>query len=196
MSGPLPDTESRRSRWLPTAVVSLFAVIVFADLVVVLIYGNYRNLFEDDQIKVFFVPAGDTAEGAPAEAVDSTPGAGLVAADGAVMVRASDADLEVLVPGRLTVRFRVPDAGAYVALRYRFGERRPGARCELTLARVASSYGVDTVCRRSLDGGKRERGSFRHYLADHTGWFELAFDVNAEAAELGFSVTRPEIKEE
>jgi hypothetical protein len=185
--------EARRSRWLPATVFSLFALVLLADVVVVVLYGNYRNLFEEGGLEIVFVPRTADAETAVAHVVETSPGARTSDPRGAVLVETVDDGLRVHAPGELKIRFRSTDAGAYVVLHYRFGERARRARVRLTLARVASRYGVDFVCRRSLVAAKRRQGSFRHYLADHAGWFELGFAVNPAAARAGFEITLPEI---
>lgn len=193
MSGPSGQDEPRRSRWLPVVVASLFALVLLADLAVVLVYGNYRELFEEDRVEITFSPISGAAAGGTPEAVAAEPGGKLVAGDGTVMVEVSEDGIEVRAPGRVVLRFRAPDAGRHVELRYSFGQRSPGARCELVLARVPSRHGVDVISRRVLDGGKRSQGRFRHYLADHAGWFELSLEVNPSAADAGFAVTIPRV---
>lgn len=184
--------EPRRSRWLPAVVFSLFALIFLADAVVIALYGNYRNLIEEQGVEAMFSPAGPGRDGTEmGEPVDVAEGARAVAADGRVLVEASGGAYEVLVPGTLTIRFRAPDAGAFVELDYRFAERRTGSAIGLSLARVASRYGVDYMCRRTLRAKKKPTGTFRHYLADHAGWFELSLEVNQAA--VGFSVSKPEV---
>ncbi len=185
--------EPRRSRWLPALIFSLFALIFLADAVVIALYGNYRNLIEEQGIEAVFTPARSLLDEAPAEPVEVLDGIGAVAADGAQLVRSSGAGYEVLVPGTLQIRFRAPDAGSFVELDYRFGESRPNLQVELSLARVASRHGVDYMNRREITAKKKAGGTYRHYLADHAGWFELALDVNAEVAAGGFEVDRPEI---
>lgn len=183
----------RRSRWLPAAVFSAFAVMLLADAVVIVLYGNYRNLIEEDGLEVVFMPANAAGQELQRVAVGVTDGSRAVAPDGTVLVEVADGRFEVRVPGNLAIRFRAPDAGSWVKLEYRFGKRRAGARCDLVLARVASRHGVDYMCRKTLDAEKKTKGRFRHFLADHAGWFELSFDVNPDAAKVGFEVTAPEI---
>lgn len=183
----------RRSRWLPAAVFSAFAVMLLADAVVIVLYGNYRNLIEEDGLEVVFMPANAAGQELQRVAVSVTDGSRAVAPDGTVLVEVADGRFEVRVPGNLAIRFRAPDAGSWVKLEYRFGKRRAGARCDLVLARVASRHGVDYMCRKTLDAEKKTKGRFRHFLADHAGWFELSFDVNPDAAKVGFEVTAPEI---
>ncbi len=185
--------EPRRSRWLPTLVFSLFALIFLADAVVIALYGNYRNLIEEQGVEVVFTPARSFLNGTPSEPVEVLDGVGAVAADGTEMVSSSGVGYEVLVPGTLTILFRAPDAGSFVELDYRFGESRPDLQVDLSLARVASRHGVDYMNRREIKAKKKSGGTYRHYLADHAGWFELALDVNAEVAAGGFEVGRPEI---
>ncbi len=192
MVGEPSHAEPRRSRWLPAVVFSLFALVFLADAVVIALYGNYRNLIEEQGVDAVFVPAGPDRDGAEAgEPIDVLEGARAVVADGKVLVEASGGAYEVLVPGTLTIRFRAPNAGAFVRLDYRFPEGRSGATTGLSLARVASRHGVDYMCRRSLRAKKKPTGTFRHYLADHAGWFELSLDVSQAA--VGFSVSKPEI---
>jgi len=185
--------DERRSRWLPATVFSLFALIILADVVVIVLYGNYRNLIEEQGVEAVFIPAEAVGGGVSPEMVEVLDGSRTVAADGTVLVDASGESFDILVPGTLTIRFRAPDAGSFVELGYRFGDRRSDATSELSLARVASRYGVDYMCRRSLTAKKKRKGMFRHYLADHAGWFELSLEVNAEAAAVGFVVAKPEI---
>lgn len=186
--------EPRSSRWLPAAVFSLFALLVLIDVVVIVLYGNYRNLIEEEGIDVSFTPAIRAGAETAHHAMDfGSSGSRVLAADGAVLVQASEEGFEVFAPGTLTIRFRAPDAGAFVEIDYRFGRRESPARCEVALARIASRHGVDYMCRRSLEAKKSPRGKFRHYLADHAGWFELTLEVNAPAAEVGFQVGAPEL---
>jgi len=193
MTGEHPRPEPRRSRWLPAAVFSLFAVMVLADAVVIVLYGNYRNLIEENGLEVVFTPAHAAGVEARGVAVDVSEGSRVVAPDGTLLVEVAGGRFHVLAPGNLSVRFRAPDAGSWVKLEYRFGKRRTGATCDLVLARVASRYGVDYMCRRTLDAKKKRKGRFRHYLADHAGWFELSLDVSPRAAEVGLEITEPEI---
>lgn len=183
----------RSSRWLPAAVFSLFALLVLIDVVVIVLYGNYRNLIEEDGIEVRFTPAIQADGEAAGRAVEVVSGSRILAADGAVLVDALGEGFEITAPGTLTIRFRAPDAGSTVELDYRFGRRGSRARCEVALARIASRHGVDYMCRRSLVAKKKPRGKFRHYLADHAGWCELTVAVNAAAAEVGFQVGVPEL---
>jgi hypothetical protein len=193
MTSETPRPAPRRSRWLPAAVFSAFAVMLLADAVVIVFYGNYRNLIEEDGLEVVFTPANAAGQELQRVAVGVTDGSRAVAPDGTVLVEVADGRFEVRVPGNLAIRFRAPDAGSWVKLEYRFGKRRAGARCDLVLARVASRHGVDYMCRKTLDAEKKTKGRFRHFLADHAGWFELSFDVNPDAAKVGFEVTAPEI---
>jgi hypothetical protein len=186
-----PNPDLRASRWLPATVISLFVLILVADVAAALLYGGYRNLVEGDRIAVAFAAA--AADGAVARPVEPIPGGRLVGADGSIVVESQGDRLVVRAPGELTIRFRSPDAGAHVELDYRFTGRSKGAGCEIALARVASRYGVDTINRRRVDGGRKAGGRYRHYLADHAGWFELRVRVGAAAAEAGFEVTLPEI---
>lgn len=190
------ETEAagpRRSRWLPAVVFSLFAAILLVDVVVVVLYGNYRNLVEEPGIEVMFTPVGSQDAVAVAEPTEPTGGAPLASVDGRTVVAPSPGGYRVLEPGTLTLRFRSPDAGAFLELGYRFENRRPDADVELLLGRVASRYGVDTMCRRSITAERRKRGVFRHYLADHAGWFELRLEVGPAAAADGFEVESPRV---
>ena len=183
----------RRTRWLPATVFSLFALVVLAEAVVIVLYGNYRNLIEESGVEMVFTPADASAVVVPGEAVEVLDGSRIVAEDGTVLVEVSDDRIEVQVPGNLVFRTRAHNAGSSVEFSYRFGKRRSAARCDLIVARVASRYGVDYMCRRSLVARKKPKGVFRYYLADHAGWVELSLEVNAEAADVGFEVTKPEI---
>jgi hypothetical protein len=189
MTDERPVREPWRSRWLPALVISLFALVVLADAAVIILFGNYRNLIEENGVEAVFIPAGPDREAVTAGAQRG----GAPAGDRPVPVEASGGAFRVASPGRLVIRFRAPDAGAFVELGYRFAEHRPGAAVELALGRVASRHGVDTLCRRSLRSKKNPGGRFRHYLGDHAGWFELGLDVNPVAAEAGFAVETPEI---
>jgi len=193
MTGATPKPEPRRSRWLPAAVFSLFALMLVADAVVIVLYGNYRNLIEEDGVEVVFTPAADNGHEIREIAVGVSEGSRTVASDGAVLVEFADDRFHVRVPGTLVIRFRAPDAGAYVRLDYRFGKRRTDARCDLVLARVASRHGVDYMARRTLIAKKKSKGKVRQYLADHAGWFELSLQVDPAAAKVGFEVTLPQI---
>lgn len=185
--------EARRSRWLPATVFSIFALVLVVDAAIVVFYGNYRNLVEDDGIEVIFTPASAPGSEVRATVVDMDAGAPVLSAEGSIEVEVTSDALLVRTPGELIIRFRAPDAGSNLLMTYRFGRRLSGARCALTLARMASRYGVDTVWRASLDGGTRRKGKIRHYLADHAGWFELRIEVNRAAAGVGFEITPPEI---
>ncbi len=185
--------ETRTSRWLPATVFSIFALLLVVDAVVLVFYGNYRNLVEDDGVEVVFIPTVSAVEETRETIVDVDAGSPVLSADGSVAVEVSESGLTARTPGELIIRFRAPDAGSNLLMNYRFGRRRAGARCELTLARMASRYGVDTVWRKSLNGTKRRKGKIRHYLADHAGWFELRIEVNRAAAAVGFEITLPEI---
>ena len=193
MVGEPVGAEVRRSRWLPAVVFSLLALVFLADAVVIALYGNYRNLIEEQGVEAVFTPADLAGDVAGPETVEVPDGSRAVAADGRVLVEASGGTFEVLAPGTLTIRFRAPDAGSYVELGYRFSEARSDARSELSLARVASRHGVDYMCRRSLTAKKKTEGMFRHYLADHAGWFELSLQVDPSAVAVGFEVDKPEI---
>ena len=171
---------------------SLFALVFVADAVVIALYGNYRNLIEEQGVEAVFAPFDADDDGVGTRDLVEVPeGARAVADDGRVLVEASGETFEVLVPGTLTIRFRAPDAGSFVELDYRFPDHRSEAISKLSLARVASRYGVDYMCRRSLKAKKKPTGTFRHYLADHAGWFELSLEVNQAA--VGFSVSKPEV---
>lgn len=185
--------ETRTCRWLPATVFSIFALLLVVDVMVLVFYGNYRSLIEDDGIEVVFRPTVSAAEETRETIVDVDAGSPVLSADGSVAVEVSESRLTVRIPGELTIRFRAPNAGSNLLMNYRFGRRRAGARCELKLARMASRFGVDTVWRKSLNGAKKRKGRIRHYLADHAGWFELRIEVNRAAAAVGFEITLPEI---
>jgi hypothetical protein len=176
-------------------VISLFALVLLADIVVVLLYGNYRNLFEENGVEVSFVPeaagVGNPSTGLAAHEVKQ--GASLTGPDGSVLVEYGADRLAVLAPGKLKMRFRAPDAGSFLELDYAFRDPEPEARCEVAVARVASRYGVDVVRRKVLVSTKKSSATFRHNLADHAGWFELCLRVNVAAARGGFEVALPEI---
>jgi hypothetical protein len=180
--------EDRRSRWLPAAVITVFALVLAAEVVVIALYGNYRNLIEESGVEVTFRPVSDASESAVAGPVEWAPGLVIDGVDGSHSVVEVDGRLRVQSPGELILRFRAADAGSFLEIDYRFGRRAKGARCRVTLARVASRYGVDYMHRRTLSGSKKIRGTFRHNLADHAGWFELSIDVNAAAAAVGFEI--------
>ena len=188
-----PGDEERRSRWLPASVIAVFALVLVVEAVVIVLYGNYRNLIEDAGVEVTFRSASDESSTAVSGPVEWSPGLVFASVDGTVMVTEVDGRLRVQVPGELVLRFRAADAGAFLETDYRFGRRAKGARCRLTLARVASRYGVDYMSRRTLSGSKKVRGRFRHNLADHAGWFELGIDVNAAAAAVGFEIGPPDL---
>lgn len=193
MTAHRPGDDERRSRWLPTAVFSVFALLLLVEVIVIVRYGNYRNLIEDSGVEVSFRPA----TGEPGSVISGpeewTSDSAIVADGGEVMVEGTDGGLRVRAPGELILRFRAPDAGSFLEIDYRFGKKTKRARCDLTLARVASRYGVDYMCRRSLVGSRQAKGTFRHNLADHAGWFELSLDVNAAAAGVGFETTLPKL---
>lgn len=193
MTDVVSRSDPTRSRWLPALVFSLFAAIILADAVVVALYGNYRNIIEDNGLEVVFTPVDETGGGVEGVEIDAVEGARAVADDGAVLVAVTGGRFHVRAPGTLTIRFRAPDAGSWVRLDYRFGKRRSDASCELVLARVASRYGVDYMSRRTLIARKKAKGRFRHFLADHAGWFELSFRVDPAAAKIGFEAGFPEI---
>lgn len=188
-----PGDEERRSRWLPTSVMAVFALVLVVEAVVIVLYGNYRNLIEDAGVEVTFRAASNGPDTAALGPVEWSPGLAFSGVDGAVAVTDVNGRLRVQVPGELTLRFRAADAGGFLETDYRFGRRAKGAICRLTLARVASRYGVDYMCRRTLSGSKKVRGTFRHNLADHAGWFELSIDVNAAAAAVGFEIGPPNL---
>jgi len=188
--------EKRTSRWLPATVFSVFALVFIVDAVVLVFFGSYRSLLEEDSVEVAFVPAVTGLEEAREVIVDLESDTPVLSPDGAIAVEFSDGGLVVRDAGELIIRFRAHDAGSKLLLKYRFGRRRSGVRCDVTLARMASRWGVDTVWRRSLDGSKRRKGKVRHYLADHAGWFELRMNVSRAAAEVGFETTLPEIYRE
>jgi hypothetical protein len=195
----------RTSRVIPAVVVSLFTLVAVADLVVIVLYGNYRNVIEKNGVEVVFVPdphpssdaddPGGPAESGQAEIVLSGNGH-QAAADGALIVERTDDTVVMRAPGVLTMSFRAPDAGHFVEMTYEFLDPGRQARCEVKVARVASRYGVDVVRRRTLKGFRRPRGTFRHNLADHAGWFELSVRVNPAAAEGGVAIGLPTIVED
>jgi hypothetical protein len=188
-----PGDEERRSRWLPASVIAVFALVLAVEAVVIVLYGNYRNLIEEAGVEVTFRPASGASDTTVSGPVEWSPDLAFAAVDGSAMVTGVDGRLRVQVPGELTLRFRAADAGAFLEIDYRFGKRAKGARCRLTLARVASRYGVDYMSRRTLSASKKVRGKYRHNLADHAGWFELSIDVNAAAAAVGFEIGPPEL---
>lgn len=185
--------EARTSRWLPVTVFSIFALLFVANAVLLVFFGNYRNLLEDDSVEVVFIPTVTATEETREFTIDLESGSPVLSDDGGVAVEVSESGLKVRAPGELIIRFRASDAGSSLLMKYHFGRRRSGARCELALARMASRWGVDTVWRKSLDGNKRRKGKIRHYLADHAGWFELRIEANRAAAAVGFEITLPEI---
>jgi hypothetical protein len=193
MTSHRPGDDDRRSRWLPTAVFSVFALVLVVEFVVIVFFGNYRNLIEDSGVEVGFQPASAADEEARPELVKWTSDSTITSDRGVVMVEGLDGGLAVREPGELILRFRAPDAGSYLEMDYRFGRRQRGAECRLILARVASRYGVDYISRRTLKGRRKTEGTFRHNLADHAGWFELSVDVNPPAAEVGFEMTLPRL---
>ena len=183
----------RSSRILPAVVIAFFVMVAAADLVVVIVYGNYRNLVEQSGVGVSFA-ADDPARPvdvplSPVAAADE----GGVVVDGRVLVDRDGDRLTVRAPGLLILRFRAPDAGATVELDYAFLDPATRGRCRVVVARVASRYGVDIVRRARIAAGRRARGTFRHYLADHAGWFELQIRVDPAAARGGFRLTLPRI---
>jgi hypothetical protein len=185
--------EPRTSRWLPATVCSIFALLLVVDAVVLLFFSNRGDLLENDGLEVAFIPTASATEEVRESVIDVDSTSSMLSPDGGVAVEVSDIDLTVWATGELVIRFQAPDAGSNLLLKYRFGGRRSGARCELTLARMASRWGVDTVWHRSLDGSKRSKGRIHHHLADHVGWFELRIRVNRDAAAVGFGITLPEI---
>ena len=184
MTGESPGA-AKTSRWLPATVFSIFALALIVDVAAVLLHDNDAGPNTAKRMEIVFARS-ETAE--VIEVADQGP---TRAADGTVLVRRTAEGLVVRAPGELRIRFLAPDAGSTLAADYRFGRRRPGSHCSVSLARVASRHGVDTVWRRELDGGRQARGKIRYYLADHAGWFALAFDVNPIAAETGFRITVP-----
>ncbi len=187
------EVEPRRTRWLPAAVFSIFALVVLADAVVIILYGNYRNLIEEEGVEMAFTPADPAIASIPDGAVEVVDGCRIVADDQAVLVEVVDGRVRVLAPGVLVLRFRAHNAGSFMEFDYRFGKRRSPARVNLTVARIASRYGVDYMCRESLVARNKAKGVFRKYLADHAGWFELTLEVNEAAGAGGFEITRPEV---
>lgn len=193
MRGESNAIEPRRTRWLPAAVFSLFALVALADAVVIVLYGNYRNLIEEDGVEMVFTPADSSIAVVTDGLVEVVDGRRIVTDDQTVLVEVADGRIRVLTPGTLVLRFRAHNAGSFMEFDYRFKKRRGPARCNLTVARIASRYGVDYMCRKSLVARKRAKGVFRQYLADHAGWFELALEVNEAAAADGFEITKPEV---
>ena len=120
-------------------------------------------------------------------------GGRIVTDDQTVLVDFADDRIGVRAPGTLVLRFRARNAGSFVEFGYRFKKRRGPARCNVTVARIASRYGVDYMCRKSLVARKKAKGVFRQYLADHAGWVELSLEVNEAAAANGFEITKPEV---
>jgi hypothetical protein len=176
-------------------VISLFSLVLLADVVVIILYGNYRNLFEETDVEVRFVP-GDAVvgEGFSGEAAHEVrQGESVTSTDGTVLVQRGADRMLVLGPGELRMRFRAPNAGSFVELDYAFRKPGPEARCEVVVARVASRYGIDVVRQTELVSKKKPKATFRHNVADHAGWFELCLRVNPAAARGGFEVGLPEI---
>lgn len=196
MIGEANAIEPRRTRWLPAVVFSLFALVVLADAVVIVLYGNYRNLIEEDGVEMVFTPV-DPSIGVVADGlVEVVDGCRIVTDDQKVLVEVVDGRIRVLAPGALVLRFRAHNAGSFMEFGYRFKKRRGPARCNLTLARIASRYGVDFMSRKSLVARKKPTGVVRQYLADHAGWLELSLEVNEAAAANGFEITKPEVVSE
>ena len=193
MSGESNAIEPRRTRWLPAVVFSLFALVALADAVVIVLYGNYRNLIEEEGVEMVFTPADPSIAVVPDGAVEVIDGCRIVADDQRVLVEVADGRIGVLAPGTLVLRFRAHNAGSFLEFGYRFKKRQSPARCNLTVARIASRYGVDYMCRKSLVARRKAKGIFRQYLADHAGWFELTLEVNEAAAAKGFEITEPEV---
>jgi hypothetical protein len=193
MSGELNPSEPRRTRWLPAFVFSLFAMVALADAVVVVLYGNYRNLIEEKGVEMAFRPSDASIAPVAERMVEVVDGCTIVAEDGKVLVEVVGDRIRVSAPGNLVLRFRAHNAGLFVEFGYRFGPGRRHARCNLTVARVASRYGLDYMCRRSLVARKKAKGVVHQYLADHAGWFEISLEINEAAAAGGFEISRPEI---
>ena len=193
MSGELKASEPRRTRWLPAFVFSHFALVALADAVVVVLYGNYRNLIEEKGVEMVFTPSDPSFASVAETTVEVADGCNIVAGDGTVLVEVIGDRIRVLAPGNLVLRFRAHNAGSFVKFGYRFGADRRHARCNLTVARVASRYGLDYMCRKSLVARKKARGVFRQYLADHAGWFEISLEINQAAGAGGFEIAKPEI---
>ena len=158
MSGEANAIEPRRTRWLPAAVFSLFALVVLADAVVIVLYGNYRNLIEEEGVEMVFTPVDPSIAVVPDGAVEVVDGCRIVADDQTVLVEVVDGRIRVLAPGALVLRFRAHNAGSFMEFDYRFRKRRSPARCNLTVARIASRYGVDYMCRESLVARKKGKG--------------------------------------
>jgi len=193
MSGETSAIEPRRTRWLPAAVFSIFALVALADAVVIILYGNYRNLIEEEGVEMVFTPADPSIAVVPDGSVEVADGCRIVTDDQTALVDVVDGRIRVLAPGALVLRFRAPNAGSFMEFGYRFKKRQSPARCNLTVARIASRYGVDLMCRKSLVARKKAKGVFRQYLADHAGWFELTLEVNEAAAARGFEISKPEV---
>ncbi len=187
------NDNDRRSRWLPATVIALFALVLLSDTAVIALYGSYHNLIEDDGLEVTFIPDASMSRPAGDGGLVVAPGTSAVSPDGRALVRATDDGFAVLAPGVLKIRFRSPNAGADVSLAYDFGQGDGLARCDLTLARVPSRYGVDVITKRTLTSRKKRSGAYHHYLADHVGWFELSLRPDQTAVERGFRVGRPVI---
>jgi len=185
--------EPRRTRWLPAAVFSIFALVALADAVVIVLYGNYRNLIEEEGVEMAFTPADPSIAVVRDEAVEVVDGCRIVTDDQTALVEVAEGRIRVLAPGTLVLRFRAHNAGSFMEFDYRFRKRRGTARCNLTVARIASRYGVDYMRRESLVARRKAKGVFRQYLADHAGWFELTLEVNEAAAATGFEITKPEV---
>ena len=193
MSGEPNAIEPRRTRWLPAVVFSLFALVVLADAVVIVLYGNYRNLIEEEGVEMVFTPANPLIAVVPDGPVEVIDGCRIVTDDQTALVEVADGRIGVLAPGTLVLRFRTHNAGSFMEFGYRFKKRRGPARCNLTVARIASRYGVDFMCRKSLVARKKAKGVFRQYLADHAGWIELSLEVNKAAAATGFEISKPKV---
>jgi len=174
-------------------VFSLFALVVLADAVVIVLYGNYRNLIEEEGVEMVFTPVDPSIAVVPDGLVEVVDGCRIVTEDQTALVEVAGGRIRILAPGTLVLRFRAHNAGSFMEFDYRFKKRKSPARCNVTVARIASRYGVDYMSRKSLVARKKAKGVFRRYLADHAGWIELSLEVNGAAAAKGFEITKPEI---
>jgi hypothetical protein len=185
---------SRRTRWLPSVVAGLFVLMLAIDIAVVIYFGSYHDLIEDDAVEAAFTPRAAAAGGDGESGLVIRSDSPLVAADGQLVAETTLEGFAVYQPGELTLRFRSRNAGGYVVLPYEFGSQNPKANCATSLSRVPSAHGVDTINRRVLHARRGVRGVYRQYLADHSGWFELTLELNREATREGFRIGRPEIE--
>jgi hypothetical protein len=187
--------EHRASRVLPAVVIALFVLVGLPDVIMVAVSAGRPGHGGIDAVEVSFSPGMEEPEpwvdgriGSPV-----ADGAELRSAAGELMVERAGPRVTVRQAGLLVLRFRVPDAGSTLELGFRFIEPANRGRCEITVGRVASRYGVDVVRRLRLAAVKRPAGTFRHNLADHVGWFEIRFRINRAAARGGFELTLPRL---